>query len=401
MPRYHYILEDPTGQQQQGELVADNVQAAREELTSQGTMTIIKLELIGSSDGSSSRLSRGESEELAAHLSELTSGGVPLEDGLRVLGQEVQQFSLFGGGRVRRHFDGLAARLEQGQSLDDAVESQGAPADLVAVIRAGVRSGDPGRALTQYVTYVKSLSSLRGRVTLSFVYPAIMFALATTLFICLMVFIVPDFSDIFIGFGVELPATTAFLLAISWFFVTYGLAFFSSIAAGVVLLFFLSLLLSNRSRRAIQLRVPLFGRILQSISMARFVHSLGFLVENEVPMAESLTLAGESTGDAVIAHATKLWVTRLESGEALRDAVGDLPGVHSELLQAIQWQSDSRFLARALHALGEMYEGRARIEAARIIAVTEPIIALGSGFVFGYVVIALFYPLLMLLDDLA
>ena len=228
-----------------------------------------------------------------------------------------------------------------------------------------------------------------------------MFALATTLFICLMVFIVPDFSDIFIGFGVELPATTAFLLAISWFFVTYGLAFFSSIAAGVVLLFFLSLLLSNRSRRAIQLRVPLFGRILQSISMARFVHSLGFLVENEVPMAESLTLAGESTGDAVIAHATKLWVTRLESGEALRDAVGDLPGVHSELLQAIQWQSDSRFLARALHALGEMYEGRARIEAARIIAVTEPIIALGSGFVFGYVVIALFYPLLMLLDDLA
>ncbi len=401
MPRYRYILEDPTGQQQKGELVADNVQAAREELTSQGTMRVVELKVVGSTESSSSRLSRGESEELAAHLSELTSGGIPLEDGLRVLGQEVQQFSLFGGGRVRRHFEGLAARLEQGQSLDDAVEEQGAPADLVAVIRAGVRSGDPGRALTQYVTYVKSLSSLRGRVTLSFAYPAIMFALAATLFICLMVFIVPDFSDIFTGFGIELPATTAILLGVSWFFKTYGVVFFLSIAAGVVALFFLSRLLSKRTRRAIQLRVPFFGRILQSISMARFTHSLGFLVENEVPMAESLTLAGESTGDAVIAHATYLWVARLRSGEALRDAVGDLPGVHSELLQAIQWQSDSRFLSRALHALGEMYEGRARIEAARIIAITEPVIALGSGLVFGFVVVALFYPLVVLMNDLS
>ncbi len=401
MPRYRYILEDPTGQQQQGELVADNVQAAREELTSQGTMTIVKLTVIGSSEDSSSRLSRGESEELAAHLSELTSGGVPLEDGLRVLGREVQQFSMFGGGRVRRHFDGLAAKLEQGQSLDDAVEAQGAPADLVAVIRAGVRSGDPGRALTQYVTYVKSLSSLRGRVTLSFAYPAVMFSLATALFFFLMVFIVPDFKDIFIGFGTEVPVITLILLTTSEILKTYGLYMFFSLIAGIVSLFLLSRLFSNRTRRAIQLRIPVFGRILQSISMARFVHSLGFLVENEVPMAESLTLAGESTGDAVIAHATKLWVARLKSGEALRDAVGDLPGVHSELLQAIQWQSDSRFLARALHALGEMYEGRARIESARIIAVTEPIVALGSGFVFGYVVIALFFPLLMLMNDLA
>ena len=400
MPRYHYILEDPTGQRQQGELVADNVQAAREELTSQGTMTIIKLEEVGSSAGLFSRLSRGESEELAAHLSELTSGSVPLEDGLRVLGRDVQKFSLFRGGRVRRHFEGLAEKLEQGQSLDDAVESQGAPADLVAVIRAGVRSGDPGRALTQYVTYVKSLSSLRGRVVLSFAYPAIMLALAVSLFICLLVFVIPDFSDVFIGFGIELPGMTATLLSMSWFLKTHGVAFFLSIVAGIVTLFFLSRLLSRRTRRAIQLRVPLFGRILQSISMARFSHSLGFLVENEVPMTESLTLAGESTGDAVIAHATYLWAARLKSGETLRDAIGDLPGVHPELLQAIQWQSDSRFLSGALHALGDMYEGRARIEAVRIIAITEPVIALGSGLVFLLVVIAIFYPLVQLMSYL-
>ena len=401
MPRYHYILEDPTGQRQQGELAAESVQAAREELTSQGTMTIIKLEEVGSSAGSSSRLNRGESEELAAHLSELTSGGIPLEDGLRVLGRDVQKFSLFRGGRVRRHFEGLAEKLEQGQSLDDAVELQGAPADLVAVIRAGVRSGDPGRALSQYVTYVKSLSSLRGRVVLSFAYPAIMLALAVSLFICLLVFVVPDFGDMFIGFGIELPGMTALLLGMSWFLKTHGLAFFLGIVAGIVALFFLSRLLSRRTRRVIQLRVPLFGRILQSISMARFSHSLGFLVENEVPMVESLTLAGESTGDAVIAHATYLWAARLKSGEALRDAIGDLPGVHSELLQAIQWQSDSRFLSRALHALGDMYEGRARIEAARIIAITEPLIALGSGLVFLLVAIALFYPLVQLMNDLS
>lgn len=401
MPRYRYILEDPTGQQQQGELVAESVQAAREELTSQGSMTIIKLTAIDGPIGSASRLSRSESEELAAHLSELTSGSVPLEDGLRALGREVQQFRLIGGGRVRRHFEGLAAKLERGQSLDDAVEAQGAPADLVAVIRAGVRSGDPGRALTQYVTYVKSLSSLRGRVALSFAYPAIMFALALSLFICLMVFIVPDFSDTFIGFGVELPGMTAFVLGMSWFLKTYGLAFILSIIASVVVLFFLSRLLPRHTSRAIQLRVPFFGRILQAISMARFSHSLGFLVENEVPMTESLTLAGESTGDAVIAHATYLWVARLQSGESLRDAIGDLPEVHSELLQAIQWQSDSRFLSRALHALGEMYEGRARIEAARVIAITEPVIALGSGLVFGFVVIALFYPLIQLMNNLS
>ena len=398
MPRFRYIRIDSTGQHLQGELVAADEQAARMELQALGTIEDLKQ--IDPQHGSE-RLSRNDSEELAAHLSELTTSGVPLEEGLRVLGDEIQKFSLFGGGKVRRQFEQLATKLEQGQTLDDAVESQGAPADLVAVIRSGLRTGDAGQALTQYVTYIKSLSSLRGRVTISFVYPAILFALATSLFIALMVFIVPDFKDIYYGFGIDLPFMTVALVGVSDLVTIYGGWLFIGSALGVVALMLLSRLFSRSTRRYIQLHIPLFGRILQAISMARFTHALGFLTENEVPLSESLVLSGESSGDALIMKVTKDWASELEAGQSLRDTIGNIPGLHSELLQAVQWESDSRFLARALHALGEMYESRAKIEAARIIAITEPVIALGTGLVFCFTVIGLFLPLIQLMNDLS
>ncbi|MBL4885833.1 MAG: type II secretion system F family protein [Planctomycetaceae bacterium] len=398
MPRFRYIRIDSTGQHLQGELVAADEQAARMELQALGTIEDLKQ--IDPQHGSE-RLSRNDSEELAAHLSELTTSGVPLEEGLRVLGDEIQKFSLFGGGKVRRQFEQLATKLEQGQTLDDAVESQGAPADLVAVIRSGLRTGDAGQALTQYVTYIKSLSSLRGRVTISFVYPAILFALATSLFIALMVFIVPDFKDIYYGFGIDLPFMTVALVGVSDLVTIYGGWLFIGSALGVVASMLLSRLFSRSTRRYIQLHIPLFGRILQAISMARFTHALGFLTENEVPLSESLVLSGESSGDALIMKVTKDWASELEAGQSLRDTIGNIPGLHSELLQAVQWESDSRFLARALHALGEMYESRAKIEAARIIAITEPVIALGTGLVFCFTVIGLFLPLIQLMNDLS
>tara|TARA_R100000789_G_scaffold89520_1_gene86639 strand:- start:6201 stop:7451 length:1251 start_codon:yes stop_codon:yes gene_type:complete len=403
MPDFQYIAIDQTGNRQTGTLQADSVEAAQRELKEGRGWTLLELKE-QKQNSTDDKMSRGASEDLAAQLAELTASQLPLEQGLRKLADELAVFSTWGRKRQREQLNTLASRLESGQSLDDALQVQGAPADLIAAIRAGLVTGKTGQAMSQYVTYVKDLSTLRSRVSISFIYPAFLFSLAMALFFGLLIYLGPlilNFSDIFYGFGMQLPLITSSLLETTKFIFDFGAIIFFTGLAGVVLFCVLCFVLPRQAVRRMQLSIPIFGSILQSISMSRFTHALGFLTDNDVPLAEALRLAGQSADDSVVAEASQRWAARLEAGESLRDAADRIRGIPADLIESLHWNSDREILSRALHALGEMYESRARLQAVTITAFTEPVIVIFVGVLFMWIVIALFFPLIQLMNDLS
>ncbi len=403
MPDFHYIAIDQTGNRQTGSLQADSVEAAQRELKEGRGLTVLELNE-QKKNSKEEKLSRGASEDLAAQLAELTASQLPLEKGLRKLADELAIFSTWGRKRQRIQLHRLADRLEAGQSLDEALQVQGAPADLIAAIRAGLATGKTGQAMSQYVTYVKNLSSLRSRVSISFIYPAFLFSVAMSLFFGLLIYLGPlilNFSEIFYGFGFQLPLMTSSLLETTKFIFDFGATLFFMGLIGVVIVCVLCFVLPRQTVRKIQLSIPIFGSILQAISMSRFTHALGFLTDNDVPLAEALRLAGQSADDAVVADASQRWAARLEAGESLRDAADRIHGIPADLIESLHWNSDREILSRALHALGEMYESRARLQAITITAFTEPVIVILIGILFMWIVIALFYPLIHLMNDLS
>ncbi len=402
MQNFHYLAIDAFGQQQEGTLAARDLDDAARILREERGWTVRDLQAIDDEVAPKKpATSAREQEALAGMLAGLTEGQLPLSSGLRMLGAELAHHNPWLSKRMQQRLEGMATLLEQGSSLEESLKMQGAPADLIAAVEAGVRSGNPGQALSQYVAYLKGSSSLRLQLILGILYPLFLFVTSGFLFLGLMLLIVPGFNNIFQGFGIELPFLTVSVLNFSSFLVNYGKLLCWLVLGLLALYGCLLCFLPEYYRRVLLHAIPVVGPISEAVSMARFTHTLGFLTDNEVLLPEALRLAGESAGDLVIRRTTRRWAECLEAGESLKQSAARLRGIPAELIETLAWHADPRFFSQALHGLGTMYENRARMRISLLIAVSEPIIVVTIGLIFLFAVVGLFLPLLRLMNDLS
>ncbi len=403
MPEYQYTVIDSQGQRQNGKLVAGSLEEAEQILTGQQEWKVEQLTLVTEQQPvkPESQLTRWESEQLVTTLSDLTSGQLPVETGLRMLSKEVGgSFSPFSW-RIRSRMNRLADLMESGHPLDQALKIQGAAPDLLAAVQAGIRTGNPGLALSHYITYLRSVMSLRNQLIGGLAYSAVLTASCLALFLFLYVYIIPMFAAIYHGFDIELYFPTRLILSLGLFLRTHFVLLFVILPAIAVGCCLLLLLVPAYPRRWLLLKIPFFGQILHSMGMSRFVHTIGFLVENNVPLPESLRLAGAGARDAVIQQTAFAWADCLELGESLSETSKRLRGIPATLFESATRQHNQHIFARTLHALGEMYESRARLKITMLITMLEPalIVMIGMGFIWtiGWI----FFPLIRLMNDLS
>lgn len=166
------------------------------------------------------KLSAEEATEFAARVAELTKAGLPLGAGLRALAEELP------GRRLPRMLRDVARRLDAGDDLLKALESQGAalPAHLRGLMLAGMRSGRLPEVLEEYVDLQHGQAELRRRVGAALAYPFILLLFMTALTAFAGLYLVDEFAKIFRDFGTQLPVLTQFIVhearPIMWFFVS-------------------------------------------------------------------------------------------------------------------------------------------------------------------------------------
>ncbi|MBI1391814.1 MAG: hypothetical protein GC152_03630 [Alphaproteobacteria bacterium] len=344
-------------------------------------------------------LSRRDAHLLAGQLSELTSSNLPVVPGLRAFAEELQDSSL-SGGQLRRHLLALADRLEQGDSVELALTQAGAPRDLLFALQTGLASGHPDRTLADYVTYAKSSTELWTRMLIGLAGPILLFCLTSALFIVVLMTVIPQFVDVFDGFGLELPLLTKWLFDTSSFLNERGWVLLLLAAACVLGVHVWSRFDPYLFPKCLRY-VPLFGSVSRFTTMSKLCYALGFMTEHEVALPSAVRLAGEATEDPEMIRLTTAWGQRMEEGMSLEEASAPFHQLPMEIIRTCQWESQPEILSNSLKSLGGMYAARALNLTMLIASLAEPLIIVLSGIVFFFIVSALFLPLTKLLNDLS
>jgi general secretion pathway protein F len=321
---FRYSAVDPDGREQSGVLEADSARAARQLLRSRGLIALNVQAVLSGGAGRGPalafgrRLSQTELSVLTRQLSSLLNAALPVADALTVLVEQSERQS------VRELMAAIRTDVLAGSSLSAALarHPRQFPDLYRALIAAGEESGQLGSVMSSLADFIEERARLQQKITLAFVYPAIVTAVALLVVTGLLTYVVPQVVQVFTQTRQSLPLLTRIMIALSDFVRADGWI--------VLVLVVVALLLW---RRALQvpalrlrwhrtiLRLPVLGVLSRSINTARFAGTLSILVGSGVPILRSLQAAAETLGnDALRGRVTEASV-RVREGFSLASAL--------------------------------------------------------------------------------
>lgn len=398
MPRFQFTASAADGSARSGEIEAASAADAAQRLEREG-LKVASIAFAGADAGVAAEafpLSKGEFVAVSGQIADLTHAKLPFHSGLRMLAAELPNR------RLRRALLGIAGKLERGMDLDQALLAYDAPKELQAVFAAGKRSGRLADVLAQYVTHRRSRANSRLTLSLALGYPVIMLVVASIIIVFGLLFLVPSFQKILNDYGTRTPVITQILFSISDACIRYGWIIFAGIiVAGAAAYIAFGVFRRSSGWQSVLRYIPLVGTLWHWASMSQFCHLLAVMLENRVPLPEALLLAGDGADDEGIRAGSRRMAATVAAGEPLSSESGVMRGFPASFIQVVTEHKQTDALPGALHAIADFFERRSRLQSDFLAAVCGPLIVVFVAMSVGSMVIALFTPLVRLLNDLS
>ena len=332
-------------------------------------------------------------------LATLIDSGLPLLRGLTVLSKQERDPVL------KKTIDKLADSVQGGSTFSESLAQY--PLifnDLyVNMVKAGEVGGVLELVLTRLAEFHEKAAKIKNKVAAAMVYPIIVMTMAVAIMGFLLVFIVPKFEAIFHDMLGDrpLPAITTFVITVSRFVQEHWHVLLALIAALIAAYKF-----ANRTPRGrstidgVKLRVPLFGDIIRKTAISRFSRTLGTLVTSGVPILQALNITRETAGNMVIARAIGQVHEAVKEGESIvqpLEASGVFPPM---VVSMIDVGEETGQLPEMLLKIADVYDDEVDNSVAAMTAALEPIMIVFLAVVVGTIVIALFLPLISIIQGL-
>jgi general secretion pathway protein F len=397
MSGFEYSALEPTGRETRGVIEADTERHARSLLRERG-LAPLAVEGIRSAAAqpgirerfSRPRLSRGGLALVTRQFATLVRAGLTIEECLNVLIEQSDS------ARARSLLAAVRARVLEGLSLSRGLADypDSFPKIYLAMVEAGEHSGRLGDVLERLADYTESRESLRDKVIIAFIYPALVTVVALAVVGLLLVYVVPQVTRVFTNLGQALPLVTRILIAMSDFVRASGAYALAALVGAFVAGQFL---LRDEARRARWhgwlLRVPLVGRLIRGVNAARFADTLGILTASGVPLLASLQAAAAVLTNLPMRAAVDETVRRVREGGALAPSLGAAKLFPPLVIHLIaSGEATGRLdtmLARAAEAQARELENWIR----GLTALLEPLLILAMGMVVLFVVVAILLPI--------
>lgn len=330
---------------------------------------------------SSATSDRVSLEQLIAFNEEVASlirSGVPLELGLKQVGQSAT-------GKLARLSQRLAERMETGVSLQQALDDEGdrIPGVYRAVVEAGLRSGRLPQALEEMSDLASSLLDLHRRIAVALLYPAIVFAMAW----CLLGIVADRSIPTFLQARANIVGSESFLTEVLQWISDSRSIWFPGVPLALLIV---GLALSRHSAwqhssvagRLVTSRLHRFAWfpwVIENFDRATLARTLRLLVQNGLPLHEALLLSGWATGNRSIIRDMTHASQRLRSGESLADSLSaarNLPAFVRWMLVSGERNGN---LTAVLETTGSVYQQRATHQAEMIKATLPALLTLLIG----------------------
>jgi type II secretory pathway component PulF len=411
MPKFNYIAKYEDGDLVEGSVDAASHDDAIIELTKLGLVDIEFQDDAISNDSPvvvdqtealvNGQLSSAEQIQVADVMRDVIDAGVPLAAGLASLAEEMPSKSMRGALR------NMATQLEAGMSLEEigAEANSPLPRYLVGLIKAGASAGNVSAGLDHFVSYSRERASQRQAMHATMLYGYFIGAFAILLGIFLFGWTIPQFGEIYLDFGMELPFITQSVLwigdRVKWLLDHWKFVFPAAIVFFYVARFVLKGYVGEAKWRRLQYRIPVIGPMLENEANAEFCILLALQVRNQVQLPEALELTSESVRDRNMRDGAKLLSERAKTGEPLDRLASNLPHFSQGVVHALSWERKDGSLDDALRSVGELHAAQSKTAALSVQASLEPASVILIGLVAGYAIVALFMPLIQLLNALS
>jgi len=332
-------------------------------------------------------------------LATLIDAGLPLLRGLTVLAKQEKDLVLKGT------INSLAEGVQGGSTFSESLSSHPRIFNklYVNMVKAGELGGVLELVLNRLAEFQEKAEKIKNKVVAAMFYPIVVIIIAMLILSFLLVFIVPKFQQIFHDMlnGKPLPALTQWVIDMSnalkgqWYYVLAGL---------VALIVAYKLFAGSKIGRIVldrmKLYMPVFGDLTRKSSISRFSRTLGTLVTSGVPILQALNITRETAGNSVIADAITKVHDSVKEGESIvqpLEASGVFPPM---VISMIDVGEETGQLPEMLLKIAEVYDDEVDNAVTGLTSLLEPIMIVILAVIVGTIVIALFLPLISIIQNM-
>ena len=336
--------------------------------------------------------------QFTRQLSTLQDAGLPVLRSLRILEGQNKP------GALRNALMDVIEDIESGSTLSEAMGKQPKAFDnlYVNMVKAGEAGGALEIILQRLAEFKEKAQSLKRKIIGAMIYPAAVISVAVGIVSFIMVFIIPKFKDIFEGFDIDLPVMTQVLIDMSDYVSKY---WYMIPIFPVVFWLFIKIVKKSRTGAFVvdwmSLRIPLIGKVLHMGVIARVTRTLGTLIASGVPILEGLIIARDTSGNAVFVRAFDNIYTAIREGETIAVPLKESRIVDDLVVNMVDVGEETGALDDMLYKVADVYDEEVEVRVESLVSLLEPIMVVVLGLIVGFIVIALFLPLVKLLNDLS
>ncbi len=344
-------------------------------------------------------------------LATLIGAGLPLLRSLTVLAKQEENAN------VKTMLNAIADSIQGGSTFSQGLTQFPSIFDklYVNMVRAGEVGGVLEVVLNRLAEYMEKAERLKKKIVGAMIYPVIVLLLAVTIMAFLMTFVVPKFRLMFVENGVELPLISKIVFNFSKFMKDSNLFIFDAekvnvIVPNIVFLLvggFLSFVIYKTYRRTesgknvtdrLFMKIPLIGSLIEKTAVARFTRTLGTLVASGVPILQALNITRETAGNVIYEHAIGNIHDAVKEGEPIVSPMQSSGVFPALVVSMVDVGEETGQLPEMLMKIADIYEEEVDGAVTALTSVIEPMMIVGLALMVGAIVLAIFLPLLAMIE---
>ncbi|MDB6016981.1 MAG: type secretion system protein [Pedosphaera sp.] len=332
-------------------------------------------------------------------LATLVDAGLPLLRGLRVLEKQEKNPTL------KNIIGELALSIEGGSTFSEGLAQHPKIFNrlYVNMVKAGELGGVLEVVLNRLSEFMEKAQKIKGKVIAAMFYPVAVLVVAVVIMAVLMVYVIPQFKSVFEGMlnGEQLPAFTRLVLGISdavkdhFLIVAAGL-----IVVGICFMFALKTTLGRRIFDKFKLKMPVVGPVVTKVAISRFTRTLGTLVSSGVPILQALMIVKETSGNVIVGSAVAAIHESVKEGETITAPLEASNVFPPMVISMVDVGEQTGALPEMLLKIADNYDEEVDNAVAAMTSLLEPIMIVFLAVVVGSIVIAMFLPLIALMNGI-
>lgn len=387
--RYIWQGIDKSGTRISGETSLTQRKTALQTLRNQGVL-VDRIRLTMKFLRSTPKVKFSELINFIRQLATLINAGIPIVQAISLL-QQNQEHQ-----RLQHFLTTLRRNLETGNPISTSfAKSKCFDHLFCSLLNVGEQSGTLDKVLNYIVTYQEKSLHLRQKIKKALLYPLTVLLLASAVTVVMLTFVIPQFAELYHGFGAQLPAYTRFIMALSHAVQKHGM---SAALAITIFCWGMRVLIKSKPKlrkkiAALTLHAPMVGAAVQMFVMARLFYVLSITQKAGLPLLQSFAIANEVITHPIYHEHLTTIQAQLLSGQSLTAIIKARGIFPNYVVQMINTGEESGSLDLMLTKIAEYYEGKLDYFVANLNTLLEPIIMAILGAIIGGLIIGMYLPI--------